>query len=32
MGEPFLTKIELAVQRVGAAAGVPHARLPFQYR
>jgi hypothetical protein len=32
MGEPFLKKIELAVQRVGAAAGVPQERLPLQYR
>lgn len=29
MGEAFLRKIEMAVQRVGAAAGVPQARLPF---
>jgi len=32
MGEPFLKKIELAVQRVGAVAGVPQERLPLQYR
>lgn len=32
MGEPFMAKIELAVQRVGAAAGVPQARLPLEYR
>ena len=32
MGEPFIAKIELAVQRVGAAAGVPQARLPLEYR
>ena len=30
MGEPFLKKIELAVQRVGAVAGVPQERLPLQ--
>lgn len=29
MGEQFLKKIERAVERVGAAAGVPQARLPF---
>lgn len=32
MGEPFLKKIELAVQRVGAAAGAAQERLPLQYR
>lgn len=32
MGEPFLKKIEAAVQRVSVAAGVPQERLPLQYR
>ncbi|MCK6422829.1 MAG: hypothetical protein L6Q73_18245 [Aquabacterium sp.] len=32
MGEPFMAKIELAVQRVGAVAVVPQARLPLDYR